>query len=151
MGYKTCLEKAGAKVLDYKEFGSYQGDWLAFVEYKGEKGIVQGAFGSCSGCDSFAAEFDFDNTAPKIVNGVFYKNDNTWDEDCICTEDEYNEAIKAYDQKMSDFGKRYLEANGKPDLYNKEHYVQRLSKLDPEDYFDNEEKEYIEWAINQSW
>lgn len=38
MSYKKCLEIAGAKVIAYEEFGSYQGDWIAVVEYKGVKG-----------------------------------------------------------------------------------------------------------------
>ena len=70
MSYELCLEKAGAKVLEFKKFGSYQGDWLAFVEYKGQKGIVQGSYGSCSECDTFAAYSDYDNpenSAPKML------------------------------------------------------------------------------------
>lgn len=57
MSYRTALESAGAKVLAFDTFGSYQGDWAALVEYKGERGWVQGAFGSCSHCDAFDAEF----------------------------------------------------------------------------------------------
>jgi len=150
MGYKKCLEKADAKVLEYKEFGSYQGDWLAFVEYKGEKGIVHGSYGSCSGCDSFQSEFNYD-TEPEINKNKFYKNGNIWDEECECTKEEYYEAVKIYEQRLSDFGKRYLESGGKPDLYSKEHYEQRLLKIDSNDWFDEEEKEYILWAINNAW
>ena len=145
-----CLEKAGANVLDFEEFGSYQGEWLAFVEYKGEKGIVQGSYGSCSGCDAFEAEFMYEDK-PEKGNGKFYKNGKTWDEDSECTEEEYNEALKVYEQRLIDFGKSYLESDGKPCLYGKEHYENRLSKLDLEDWFDNEEKEYIDWAINMPW
>jgi hypothetical protein len=49
MGYKECLELAGATVIDYEEFGSYQGDWLAYVEYKGKKGFIKDYYGSCTG------------------------------------------------------------------------------------------------------
>ena len=35
MGYMASLEMAGAKVLSFKEFGSYQGTWLAIVEFNG--------------------------------------------------------------------------------------------------------------------
>ena len=150
MGYKMCLEKAGANVLDFKKFGSYQGDWLAFVEYKGEKGIVQGSYGSCSYCDSFEAEFGY-GSQPEMNGGKFYKNGDTWDEDNACTEGEYNEALREYEERLSDFGKTYLESNGVPDLYKKEHYEQRLSRLDSDDWFDEEEKEYILWAINRVW
>lgn len=57
MSYEMCLEKAGAKVIAFENFGSYQGDWLAYVEYKGEKGFVAGSYGSCSYCDAFESEF----------------------------------------------------------------------------------------------
>ena len=137
-------------MLDFQEFGSYQGDWLAFVEYKGERGIVQGSYGSCTGCDAFQAEFDYDDS-PSVRDGKFYKNGDTWNEENICTEDEYNEALRVYNQRLSDFGMRYLEAAGKPDLYNREHYVLRLANSDDSDWFDREEREYIEWAINRAW
>lgn len=53
MPYRSALEAAGYVVLDFAEFGSYQGDWLAHTT----QGIVHGFYGSCSGCDSFEAEF----------------------------------------------------------------------------------------------
>lgn len=150
MSYETCLEKAGAEILDFKEFGSYQGEWLAFVYYKGEKGIVQGSYGSCSGCDAFEAEFDYCEE-PEISGDKFYKNGRTWDEDNECSEEEYYEAIAIYEKRLSDFGKSYLESDGKPDLYSKEHYEQRLLKLDSDDWFSEEEREYIQWAIDRAW
>ena len=58
MSYKSSLEAAGATVLHYKEFGTYQGDWFAVVSYKNVKGLVHGAFGSCTGCDAFKAEME---------------------------------------------------------------------------------------------
>lgn len=59
MSYKSALFAAGAKVLTYESFGSYQGDWLAKVEYNGEIGWVAGSYGSCSHCDAFEAEFGY--------------------------------------------------------------------------------------------
>lgn len=56
-GYESALKAAGAVVHDYQSFGSYQGDWLAYVTYNGESGWVRGSYGSCSYCDSFDAEF----------------------------------------------------------------------------------------------
>ena len=53
MSYQLALEKAGCNIIDYRHFGSYQGTWIAFVEYNGSKGIVEGAYGSCSVCDAF--------------------------------------------------------------------------------------------------
>jgi len=57
MSYREALEAAGARVLAFEHFGSWQGEWVALVEYKSEVGWVQGSFGSCSHCDSFEAEF----------------------------------------------------------------------------------------------
>lgn len=57
MSYEMCLEKAGATVVAFQEFGSYQGEWFALVEYNGERGWVEGSYGSCTGCDAFEAEF----------------------------------------------------------------------------------------------
>lgn len=147
MGYKECLEKAGAEVFAYEEFGSYQGDWLAFVEYNGERGIVQGSYGSCSGCDAFQGEFDY--SEPEEYNGKYYKTGNTWDEDDQCTHEEYLQAKEELDKRYADFGRGYLEP-----LYDKAHYERRLAKInanDEDDWFDEEEKEYCEWAINQAW
>jgi len=59
MDYEDALKEAGAEVLLYEMFGSYQGDWLAKVKYKNVVGWVHGYYGSCSGCDAFEAEFDW--------------------------------------------------------------------------------------------
>lgn len=59
-GYKEALEAAGATVHAYEAFGSYQGDWLAHVTYNGITGLVRGSYGSCSYCDAFESEFDYD-------------------------------------------------------------------------------------------
>lgn len=58
MSYKSSLEAAGAIVLHYKEFGTWQGDWFAVISYKNSKGLVHGAFGSCAGCDAFQSEME---------------------------------------------------------------------------------------------
>lgn len=59
--YTTCLKMAGAEVLAYKQFGSYQGDWWALVKIGEVTGWVNGSFGSCDGCDAFQSEFDWDS------------------------------------------------------------------------------------------
>jgi hypothetical protein len=46
------LELAGARVIAYETFGSYQGDWLAKVEHNGAVKWIHGSYGSCSGCDA---------------------------------------------------------------------------------------------------
>lgn len=57
-GYEAALWAAGVKVHAIKQFGSYQGDWWAQIEFPGgQVGWVTGEFGSCSGCDAFEAEF----------------------------------------------------------------------------------------------
>jgi len=50
--YKGVLELVGATVHAYRCFGSYQGDWLAKITWKGTDGWVRGGYGSCSGCDT---------------------------------------------------------------------------------------------------
>lgn len=59
--YHGALEAAGAEVLAFEEFGSYQGNWWAKVMYQGQIGWVKGSYGSCSGCDAIQAEFDNDD------------------------------------------------------------------------------------------
>jgi hypothetical protein len=60
MSYMSALEAAGATVLAFKEFGTYQGEWYAYVEYQGQRGWVEGSYGSCTQCDAFEAEFGYD-------------------------------------------------------------------------------------------
>ncbi len=146
MGYSEALEKAGCKILAFEEFGSYQGTWLAFVEHNGQKGIVEGSYGSCSGCDAFQAEFDYGDE-PTEKNGKYYKSYRTWDEDEECTKEEFEELKRAAEKKLADFGASYLSGG----LYDKAHYEQRLSGLDSDDWFDEETKEYCLWAIKQDW
>ena len=147
MGYSEALTAAGCNVLDFQEFGSYQGDWLAFVEYKGEKGIVTGCYGSCSGCDSFQAEFDYGSDNEFYTeNGKFYKSFYADPEEEV-TESEYNESKEKYNKRLADFGQSYLSGG----LYNRAHYESLLEKLDPEDYFDQETKEQIDWVLSKTF
>ena len=62
--YAVALKAAGAELLAFGEWGSYQGDWVAHVRYKGREGFVRGWYGSCSGCDAFQAEMGWDDTEP---------------------------------------------------------------------------------------
>ena len=61
MSYQQSLVAAGARVLAFEHFGDWQGSWVALVEYQGQRGWVQGSFGSCDYCDAFQAEFDWDS------------------------------------------------------------------------------------------
>ena len=83
-GYQEALEAAGAKVLTYKAFGSFQGDWYAKVEYQGEEGWIQGSYGSCSVCDAFESEFGYSYGA------------------------EEGESEEAYNERLKKFGESYL-------------------------------------------
>ncbi len=147
MGYSEALEAAGCKILAFEEFGSYQGTWLAFVEYKGQKGIVEGSYGSCSGCDAFEAEFGLSEDVHE-ENGKYYKS---WygcaNENNEISKKEYEELKKAADKKLADFGASYLSGG----LYDKAHYEKHLAGLDGDDWFDEETKEYCQWAIKQDW
>jgi hypothetical protein len=59
--YKEAMEHAGATIHYFESFGSYQGDWWARATYQGKTGWIHGSYGSCSGCDAFQAEFDFEH------------------------------------------------------------------------------------------
>lgn len=74
MGYQEALEAAGAIVLDFTKFGSYQGDWWAVVDYQGKRGWVNGSYGSCSGCDAFESEFGWHDEDNQEKLAAFGKN-----------------------------------------------------------------------------
>ena len=57
MGYELAMQKAGATVLAFQAFGSYQGDWLALVLWNEEFLWIEGSYGSCTHCDAFEGEF----------------------------------------------------------------------------------------------
>lgn len=60
-GYEWALGEAGAEVIAYRSFGSYQGDWWARVRYQGKDGWIKGSYGSCSGCDAWEHEVGWDD------------------------------------------------------------------------------------------
>ena len=79
--YQKALEAAGANVLAFEHFGDWQGSWVALVELPtGERGWVQGFFGSCDYCDAFQSQFD-------------------WDSDFACED---------VQQRLAQFGRTYL-------------------------------------------
>ncbi len=59
LSYENALKHAGAEVLAFESFGSYQGDWWAKVNYKCKIGWVNGVYGSCEGCDAILAEIGY--------------------------------------------------------------------------------------------
>jgi hypothetical protein len=101
MGYKESLKLAGAVVHDYQEFGSYQGDWWAYVTYEGTTGWIHDYFGSCSGCDAFQGEFGYDLN--HYHKDKYFSAGDEIDFDLSCPQ------CQIIKQKMIDFGKSYLE------------------------------------------
>jgi len=104
MGYIEALEAAGAVVHSDASFGSYQGDWLAFVTYKDQTGLVRGGYGSCSGCDSFAAEFDDSEGC----------DEHRWHEQPETCEPCAVARVESK-SKLAAFGERYLDSIEAPD------------------------------------
>lgn len=98
-GYQEALQAAGAEVLAFQEFGSYQGDWIAKVTYGGQTGYVTGSYGSCSGCDAFQGEFDFSRNRECEDHRYMSK----------CDACEVCDAASAdYDRRLREFGEGYL-------------------------------------------
>ena len=143
MGYAQALEAAGAKVIDTKYAGSYQGTWGSIVEYNGKKGLVTGAYGSCSYCDAFEAEFGWGiECSHNPETGKYYANGWDSDEDEI-TKEQYDKIINDYNQRLADFGKSYLHVI--QDKWDVENQLANLSK-DEDNWHDSEQIELLSWA-----
>lgn len=82
MSYSEALSAAGCEVLEYVEFGSYQGEWFALIRKDGEIGVCEGSYGSCSYCDAFESEFG-----------------------------DVDENSDDYEKRLAEFGETYLPAN----------------------------------------
>ena len=116
MSYKKCLELAGAKVYEFDNFGSYQGDWWAKVEYQGKIGWIHGWFGSCSGCDAFQAEFGYGSHEHEDDDYItYYDFPEKYKEDCPYCQD--------LNKRMIEFGEKYLD-----DLYTQEEAENKASE-----------------------
>jgi len=114
--YKKCLELAGAKVHEFKNFGSYQGDWWTKVEYQGKLGWVHGWFGSCSGCDAFQAEFGYKSHEHEDDDYItYYDFPEKFKKDCPHCQDLM--------KRMKEFGEKYLD-----DLYTQEEAENKASE-----------------------
>lgn len=137
MSYQLALEAAGFKTIEFKEFGSYQGEWIAYGEYGGETGFVEGYYGSCSGCDAFYAQFGYGE--PYEADGKYFVK---YDE---VNEDDFKKACADYKSNLAEFGASYLTGG----LYDKQHYANRLAELKEGDWFDTETKELCEWALSK--
>lgn len=128
MSYQTALEAAGAKVKIFREFGDYQGTWLAFLE---DGRVVEGAYGSCSGCDAFDAEFSYgseDGCDDHRYNSVEICPD------CISFRE-------SYQAKLADFGASYLQSAA---TY-KEKLAEYQNRFDSGNYFSEEQQQILTW------
>lgn len=142
MGYQSALEANDVTVKEYKEFGSYQGTWIAVLE---DGRFVEGSYGSCSGCDAFQAEFGYgEEKIIKQENGKYYRENYYWDEDSVITEEEANELNKKYDVKLKSFGEGYL--NG---AETKDEIVARYKRKCEDEYAWEDDKEILEWLEKQ--
>ncbi len=58
--YTMVAEARGQRVLWYRQFGSYQGEWLLMSCDDSMFYVYKGWYGSCSGCDAIQHTFDGD-------------------------------------------------------------------------------------------
>jgi hypothetical protein len=136
MGYSEALEATGATVKEYKEFGSYQGTWIAILE---DGRFVEGSYGSCSGCDSFQGEFSYDDKIEEY-EGKYYRNNNHWDEDEEISREMADELNARYNERLKNFGQGYI--NG---AETKEEIIKRYEEKCKDEYAWEDDKEILEW------
>lgn len=60
-GYTIVAWANGEDVVLYQQFGSYHGEWLMLSKGANEYKVYKDWYGSCSGCDSYEATFDYTN------------------------------------------------------------------------------------------
>mgnify|MGYP003344107885 CR=1 FL=1 len=126
MSYTQALEAAGAEVLSFEQFGSYQGEWWARVNYNGQTGYINGSYGSCSGCDAFEAEFGF-------KEGTCDDHSYNFNQDC----EHCQSAKKEYEFRLADFGRTYLDT-----IYT---YEEALAQAKQNLEWDSGAQEMVEW------
>jgi hypothetical protein len=102
MSYSQAMEAAGAEILAYESFGSYQGDWYAKVRYQGQVGWVAGSYGSCSGCDAFEGEFGYGSEDKCNEHRYHYEAIVPPCPACA-------EQAASYQTRLADFGRHYLD------------------------------------------
>ncbi len=140
MGYQEALEANGVIVKEYKLFGDYQGTWIALLE---DGRFVEGSYGSCSGCDSFEAEFGWeDEFIQKHEDGKFYSKNYYWDKSREITEQEADKQNERVKEKLRSFGESYLNASE-----TREEITNRFKKKCEEKWAWGEDKEILEWLL----
>jgi glycosyltransferase involved in cell wall biosynthesis len=65
-GYRDTIEAVGYTVLEFQEFGDYQGTWIGLVVKDGEIGFISDSYGSCGGCDAFEGEVGYDASTEEL-------------------------------------------------------------------------------------
>jgi hypothetical protein len=142
MGYQAALEANDVTVREYKEFGSYQGTWIAILD---DGRFVEGGYGSCSGCDAFEGEFGYSNEEIiKQENGKYYKENYYWDEEKVITEEQANAHNEKYKAKLRQFGSCYLDS-----AETKDEIVARYRHKCNDEYAWEDDKEILEWLEKQ--
>jgi hypothetical protein len=118
--YDDALRAAGAEVLAYKYFGSYQGDWIAHVRYGGETFYISDCYGSCSACDALQADMGWEP----------YESDGP-------------EAKADWERRLADFGARYLEPSERMT------FEQVLTKASSNLGWDSDAQSMVDWLKAQ--
>lgn len=126
-GYSGALQAAGAVVLEFRAFGSYQGDWYALVDYKGERGWIRGCYGSCSHCDAFESEFGWSSDDGCDEHPYSSHSDCA---DCKAKADEYQ-------TRLASFGRSYCDGLQSADTI--------CAELDERGEWDSESEEAARW------
>ena len=134
--YQKALEAAGATVHAFESFGSYQGDWFAKVTFKGVSGWAHGSYGSCSGCDSFQAEFGNLDTNCDVHRWDGITEETKECQDCAACSRKFQERTAA-------FGLTYLD----PLLTQQQ--AEAVAKQKAE--WSLEDKEALDWLKKHSW
>lgn len=137
MSYEKALIAAGAEIKEYIEFGSYQGTWMALLM---DGRIVEGSYGSCSGCDAFEAEFGWnDRILEQHEDGKYYKYSYADPEDEI-TKEEAEKHNTAIHERLVSFGQSYLN-----DAQSLEMAISRYTEKCNQEYAWSDDKEILDW------
>src|SRR3990172_4705638 len=59
LSYTMVAEARGQRVLWFRMFGSYQGEWLLLSRDEDLYYLWRDSYGSCSGCDALQGHFDY--------------------------------------------------------------------------------------------
>ncbi len=66
----------GKKLISFKRFGSYQGEWIATLDSGENIEIWKGYYGSCSGCDWIEAEKNYEKDTISLEKAKEFFKEN---------------------------------------------------------------------------